>query len=95
MLTPAFYNKHLVDTTTISGPDNINYKSVKSMLNKQEEKTVEFLQEVDPNYLKDLLDEEETTGETTTTTSKKKGARTTTIIADYDMEIVVKQMKKA
>ena len=95
MLTPAFYSKHLVDTTTISGPGNINYKSVKNMLSRHYDKTVEFLQEVDPNYLKDLLDEEETTGETTTTTSKKKGARTTTIIADYDMEIVVKQMKKA
>ena len=56
---------------------------------------MEFLQEVNPNYLKELLDEEETTGETTATTSKKKGARTTTIIADYDVEIVVKQMKKA
>ena len=91
MLTPAFYSKHLVDTTTISGPDNVNYKSVKNMLNRHYDKTVEFLLEVNPNYLKELLEDEETTGETTTTTSKKKGARTTTIIADYDMEIVVKQ----
>ena len=95
MLTPAFYNKHLVDTTTISGADHINYKSVKNMLNRHYDKTVEFLQEVKPDYLKELLDDEETTGETTATTSKKKGVRTTTITADYDMEIVVKQLKKA
>ena len=95
MLTPAFYSKHLVDTTTISGPDNINYKSVKNMFNRHYDKTVEFLQEVKPDYLKELLEDEETTGETTATTSKKKGVRTTTITADYDMEIVVKQLKKA
>ena len=56
---------------------------------------MEFLQEVKPDYLKELLEDEETTRETTATTSKKKGVRTTTITADYDMEIVVKQLKKA
>ena len=96
MLTPAFYKKHLVDTTTISGPDHIYYKSVRNMFNRHYDRTVEFLQEHDPNYLKQLLDEEETTtGEpTTTAVSKKKGVRTTTITADYDVEIVVKQSKK-
>ena len=83
-----------MDTTTISGPDNINYKSVRNMFNRHYDKTVEFLQEFDPNYLKKLLEEEETTGEPTTTLSKKKGVRTTTITADYDVEIVVKQSKK-
>ena len=95
MLTPAFYKKHLVDTTTISGPDHIYYKNVRNMFHRHYDKTVEFLQENDPNYLKQLLDEEETTtGEPTTTMSKKKGVRTTTITADYDMEIVAKQSKK-
>ena len=95
MLTPAFYKKHLVDTTTISGPDHIYYKSVRNMFNRHYDKTVELLQENDPNYLKQLLDEEETTtGEPTTTMSKKKGVRTTTITADYDIKIVVKQSKK-
>ena len=96
MLTPAFYKMHLVDTTTISGPDHIYYKSVKNMFNRHYDRTVEFLQEHDPNYLKQLLDEDETTtGETTTAGgSKKKGVRTTTITADYDVEIVVKQSKK-
>ena len=61
MLTPAFYKKHLVDTTTISGPDHIYYKSVRNMFNRHYDRTVEFLQENDPNYLKQLLDEEETT----------------------------------
>ena len=95
MLTPAFYKKRLVDTTTISGPDHINYQSVKNMLNRDYHKNVEFLQEVNPNYLKEILEEEDTTGETTTTTGKKKGVRTTTITADYDVEITVKQLKKA
>ena len=48
MLTPAFYKKHLVDTTTISGPDHINYKSVRNMFNRHYDKTVEFLQEERP-----------------------------------------------
>ena len=95
MMTPAFYKKHLVDTTTISGPDHIYYKSVKNMLHRHYDETVEFLKENNPNYLQQLLDEEEiTTGEPTTTTGKKKGVRTTTITADYDVEIVVKQSKK-
>ena len=34
MLTPRFYSNHLVDTTTISGPDSINYKSVKNVLHR-------------------------------------------------------------
>ena len=68
MLTPAFYKKHLVDRTTISSPDHINYKSVKNMLSRHYDKTVEFLQEVNPNYLKEILEEEDTTGETTATT---------------------------
>ena len=72
MLTPAFYSNHLVDTTTISGPDHINYKSVKNMFHRHYDKTMEFLQKVNPDYLKELLDDEETTGETTTTTSKKR-----------------------
>ena len=95
MMTPAFYKNHLVDTTTISGPDHIYYKSVKNMLHRHYDETVEFLKENNPNYLQQLLDEEETTtGEPTTTTGKKKGVRTTTITADYDVEIVVKQSKK-
>ena len=57
-------------------------QSVRNMFNRPYDKTVEFLQEVDPNYLKQLLEEEETTGEPTTTMSKKKGVRTTTITAD-------------
>ena len=65
------------------------------MLHRHYDKTVEFLQKVKPDHLKELLDDEETTGETTATTSKKKGVRTTTITADYDMEIVVKHLKKA
>ena len=65
------------------------------MFHRHYDKTVEFLQEVNPNYLKELLEEEDTTGETTATTSKKKGVRTTTITADYDMEIVVKHVKRA
>ena len=94
MMTPAFYKKHLVDTTTISGPEHIYYKSVKNMLQRHYDETVEFLKENNPNYLQQLLDEETTTGEPTTTTGKKKAVRTTTITADYDVEIVVKQSKK-
>ena len=94
MMTPAFYKNHLVDTTTISGPDHIYYKSVKNMLHRHYDETVEFLKENNPNYLQQLLDEEETTTGEPTTTGKKKGVRTTTITADYDVEIVVKQSKK-
>ena len=94
MQTPHVYSNHLVDTTTISGPDNINHKSVKNMFHRHYDKTVEFLQKVKPDYLKELLEDEETTGEPPTTT-KKKGMRTTTITADYDTEIVVKHLKKA
>ena len=85
-----------MDTTTISGPDHIYYKSVKNMFQRHYDETVEFLKENHPNYLQQLLNEEETTtGEpTTTTTGKKKGVRTTTTTADYDVEIVVKQSKK-
>ena len=81
-----------MDTTCVSGPDYIDYKSVQNMCHRHYDKTVEFLQKVKPDYLKELQ-EEETTGEPTTT--KKKGVRTTTITADYDMEIVVKHLKKA
>ena len=95
MMTPAFYKKHLVDVTTISGPDHYYAKSIKNMYNRHYDETVEFLKENHPDYLRQLqMEEETTTGEPSTTTGKKKGVRTTTITADYDVEIVVKQSKK-
>ena len=95
MMTPAFYKKHLVDVTTISGPDHYYMKSIKNMYNRHYDETVEFLKDNHPECLRMLQNEEETTtGEPTTTTGKKKGVRTTTITADYDVEIVVKQSKK-
>ena len=93
-MTPAFYKTHLIDTTTISGPDYIYHKSIRNMYHRHYDETVEFLKENHPNYLQQLMNEEETTAEESTTTTKKKGARTTTITTDYEVEIVVKQPKK-
>ena len=94
MMTTAFYKRHLIDVTTISGPDHYYMKSIRHMYNRNYDDTVEFLKENHPDVLRMLQNEEETTGEPTTTTGKKKGVRTTTITADYEVEIVVKQSKK-
>ena len=89
MLTPAFYKMHLEDTTTISSPDHIYYKSVNNMFNRHYDRTVEFLQELPPKLLEAALGLTMLTIAGVTTTaggSKKKGVRTTTITADYDVE---------
>ena len=67
------------------------------MYNWNYEKTMEFLQKVKPDYIH-VVQDNDTTEDTTTGTassSKKKGVRTTTISSDYDMEIVVKHVKRA
>ena len=95
MMTQAFYKKHLIDVTTISGSDHYYMKSIKNMYHRHYDETVEFLQENHPGVLRMLQNEDEaTTGDSTTTTGKKKGVRTTTITADYEVEIIVKQPKK-
>ena len=97
MMTPHFYSNHLIDTTVVSGPDYIDYKSVQNMYNRHYDQTIEFLQKVKPNYIH-VLQGDDTTEETTTgatSSSKKKSVRTTTITSDYDMEIVVKHVKMA
>ena len=56
---------------------------------------MEFLQKVKPDYIH--VAQDDTADDTTTTaasSSKKKGVRTTTILSDYDMEIVVKHVKR-
>ena len=98
-LTPHFFENHLVDTTVVSGPDYVDTTSVKNMYARNPEKTTRFLQKVKPNYMHLLQDEtaDDTTRDTTTATassSKKKGVHTTTISSDYDMEIVVKHVKR-
>ena len=97
MLTPHFYSNHLVDTTVVSGPDYVDTTSVKNMCTRNYEKTMEFLQKVKPNYIH-VVQDNDTADDTTTgaaPSSKKKGVRTTTISSDYDMEIVVKHVKRA
>ena len=98
MLTPHFFESHLVDTTVVSGPDYVETASVQYMCGRNPEKTTRFTQKVKPNYMYLLQNEattDETTGDTTAaSSSKKKGVRTTTISSDYDMEIVVKHVKK-
>ena len=97
MMTPRFYSNHLIDTTVVSGPDYIDYKSAQNMYNRHYDKAIEFLQKMKPDYIH-VLQEDDTTKETTTGTtsfSKKKGVRTTTITLDYGMEIVVKHVKRA
>ena len=38
MMTPHFYSNHLVDTTCVSGPDYIDYKSVRNMYHRHYDK---------------------------------------------------------
>ena len=57
---------------------------------------MEFLQKVKPDYIH-VVQDNDTTEDTTTRAapySKEKGVRTTTISSDYDMEIVVKHVKR-
>ena len=86
-----------MDTTVINGPDYVEITSLQYMHTRNPEKTTKFIQKVKPNYMY-LLQEEattsEATGDTTASFSKKKGVRTTTISLDYDMEIVVKHVKR-
>ena len=97
MMTPHFHTYHLIDTTVVSGPDYVDTTSMKNMYNRNYDKTMDFLQKVKPDYIHVL--QEDTTAEETTTggasSSKKKGVRTTAISSDYDMEIVVKHVKRA
>ena len=96
MLTSHFYENHLVDTTVISGPDYMDITSVKNMYTRNYDKTMAFLQKVKPDYIPVALGD--TTDDTTIATassSQKKGERTTTISSDYDLEIVVKHVKRA
>ena len=97
MMTPHFHYNHLIDTTVASGPDYVDTTSLKNMYHRNYDKTMEFLQKVKPDL--HVVQDTDTTGDTTTTTgaassSKKKGVRTTTISSDYDMEIVVKHVKR-
>ena len=97
MLTPHFFENHLVDTTVVSGPDYLDTTSVKNVYVRNYDKTMKFLQKVQPNYIH-VLQDEDATGDMTTTaasSSKKKGVRTTTISSDYDMEIAVNHVKRA
>ena len=97
MLTPHFYSNHLVDTTVVSWPDYVDTTSVKNMYNRNYEKTKAFLQKVKPDYIH-VVHDNDTTDDITTraaSSSKKKSVRTTTISSDYDMEIVVKHVRRA
>ena len=96
MMTPHFHANHLIDTTVVSGPDYVDTTSLKNMYNRNYDKTMEFLQKAKPDYIHMVQDD--TTEDTTTgaaSSSKKKGVRTTTISSDYDMEIVVKHVKRS
>ena len=42
MLTPRFFENHLVDTTVVSGPDYVDTTSVKNMYARNYEKTTRF-----------------------------------------------------
>ena len=96
MLTPHFFEHHVLDTTTINGDLHTEIGSLRNVLSRGTtmDRATPFIKKVRPDY-KYLLDEE-TTGEATasTTTSKKKGVRSTTIAADYDIEITVKHVKR-
>ena len=96
MMTSHFHSNHLIDTTVVSGPDYVDTTSVKKMYNRNYDKTMEFLQKVKPDYIH-VVQDNDTTEDTTTgaaPSSNKKGMRTTTISSDYDMEIVVKHVKR-
>ena len=97
MLTPHFFEHHLVDTTVINGPDYVEVTSLQYMHTRNPEKATRFTQKVKPNVVY-LLQEEATTGEaigdTIASSSMKKGVRTTPISSAYDMEIVVKHVKR-
>ena len=99
MLTPHFYENHLVDTTVVSGPDHVDMASVKNMYSRNYDKTLAFLQTVKPDYIH-VVQADDTTYDTNAaaaaaaSSSKKKGVRPTTIASDYDMEIVVKHVKR-
>ena len=58
---------------------------------------MEFLQKVKPDYIHVVQDDDNYNDTTTASasSSKKKGVRTTTISSNYDMEIVVKHVKRA
>ena len=73
--------------------------SVKNMSSRTYDKTLAFLQKVRPDYIHVVQDEDAasdtiTAAATTASSSSKKGVRTTTISSDYDMEIVVKHVKR-
>ena len=88
---------HLIDTTVVSGPDYIDTSLWRTCTTGTTTRLMEFLQKVKPDYIH-VVQEDDTTEETTTgatSSSKKKGVRTTTITSDYDMEIVVKHVKRA
>ena len=98
MLTPRYFEHHLVDTTVIHGDLHAEVASLHYLLKRGAtgERATTFIQKVRPDYLH-LLDEEttgESTGTTTASSSKKKGVRSTTITADYDMEITIKHVKR-
>ena len=99
MLTPDYFECHLVDTTVIHGDLHADVASLQYMISRgaTNDRATKFIQKVRPDYMHLLQDEttaEETTGGTAASSSKKKGVRTTTISSDYDMEIVVKHVKR-
>ena len=97
-LTPHYFEHHLVDTTVFHGDLHADTTSLHYMINRgaTNDRSKKFIQNVRPDYIHLLQDEattEETTGGTTASSSKK-GVRTTTISCDYNMEIVVKHVKR-
>ena len=94
MLTPHFYENHLVDTTPVSGPDYVDTTSVKNMYSRNYDKTLAFLQKVKIDYIHVVQDDTADDTTTAAASSSKKGVRITTISSDYDMEIVVKRVKR-
>ena len=99
VLTPHFFARHVVDTSTISGDLYDDATSLRNLLSRGTtmERATTLIKKMRPDLMYLLQEEhEETTGEATaSTTTKKKGVRSTTITSNYDMEITAKHVQRA
>ena len=67
MLTPHYFERHLVDTTVIHGDLHADTTSLQYMINRgaTNERATKFIQKVRPDYMHLLQDEATTVEETT------------------------------
>ena len=85
MLTPHYFERHLVDTRVTYGDLHVDTTSLQYVLNRGAtvDRATKFIQKLRPDYMHMLQDDttaaDETTGGATASSSKKKGVRTTTI----------------